>query len=437
MRHLLAVKYKDEADMKRSENTIVHRPNVEAMDKLLEKHRFDAVGGAIRLAWWAGLLRNEIVELTWDRVSFLNNEIELMDRNVPMLSELETYLTQLSTRLNYQHQYVLLSDHRRKPMKPQPLSALVRKALDEVGQTEVTLKDLRCDFIIRQLEQHDWQYVSRITGNEAISLNQHFAPYISDGAVSTRICVEKKALEIDDLRLQKLLQEEGTSVVGLAIRLVWQGGLKVSEAAELTWERVDINTNSIHLPRGAVSLPLSLTELLRPLKEQADPMENVLLTPRSRRPMGIDRISRMVRAALIQAGLDNVTLVGLWAAHNHGGGEEAILDYVARNGSITRQKVVEQFGGTKSAAYENLTRLVQRGELVRLGHRYYLIGTVIAPKDQYAVIRDYLQEMGFAYRQDIARILNIDPRQCSFVLKTLLDEGKLTRDKQRYMLKDT
>lgn len=418
-------------------NVAVHRPDTEAMRQLLENHCFDAVGGAVRLAWWAGLSRNEIAGLTWDRVSFLNSDIELPDRNVPLSLELEEYLTRLSAKLNYQYRSVILSDYRRKPMQPQPLSALVRKALDEVGQPEVTLRDLRYDFIIRQLEQHDWQYVSRISGNEAVSLNQHFAPYLDAGAVSTRICQEKKPLEIDELRLQMLLQEEGDSVVGLAIRLVWQAGLKISEAAELIWANVDFNSLLIHLPRGTFPLPADLAMLLAPLSEQADPQDIILLTPRSRRPIGLDRLSRVVRAALIQAGLDNVTPVALWAAHNHNNGEDAILEYVARNGSITRQEVIDHFGVTKSTAYENLARLMRRGDLVRLGYRYYRTGTVIAPKDQYDVIRDYLQEVGFAYRQDIAQVLHIEPKQCSFVLKTLLDEGKLVREQQRYMLKDT
>lgn len=423
--------------MTKTANIAVHRPNPEAMNRLLEAHCFDTVGGAVRLAWWAGLTRNEIAALTWGRVSFLNSEIELPDRRVPMPSELEEYLSQLSAKLNYRYQYVVLSDHRRRPVQPQPLSTLVRKAMDEVGQTEVTLRELRHDFIIRQLEQHDWQYVSRITGNEAVSLNQHFAPYITAGTVSTRVCADKKPLEIDELRLKKLLQEEGNSVIGLAIRLIWQVGLKISEAAELTWSQVDLNTNSIQIGCRAVSIPEELAALLRPLQAQSSPEDALLLTPRSRRPIKMDRLSRVVRAALIQAGLDNVTLVGLWAAHNHGGAEDAILEYVSRNGSITRQEIIDRFNVTKSTAYENLSRLMQRGELVRLGYRYYRTGTVIAPKDQYAVIRDYLQEVGFAYRQDIARLLRIEPKQCSFVLKTLLDEGKLTREKQRYMLKDT
>ncbi len=48
------------------------RPNEEALRSLLDAHVFDTVGATVRLAWWAGLERNEIAALTWDRVSFLN-----------------------------------------------------------------------------------------------------------------------------------------------------------------------------------------------------------------------------------------------------------------------------------------------------------------------------------------------------------------------------
>ena len=42
-----------------------HAPDVAAMERLLEKHRFDATGVIVLLAWRAGLSRKAISELTW------------------------------------------------------------------------------------------------------------------------------------------------------------------------------------------------------------------------------------------------------------------------------------------------------------------------------------------------------------------------------------
>ena len=135
----------------------VHRPDEAAIRRILEKHPYDAVGMAVRLAWMAGLLRKEIVSVRWDAVNFLNQEIELPDRSIPLCPELEEYLARMSERLDWGSNYVLLSDRLHKPMQPQPVSHIVRRALDEEGQREVRLIDLRHDFIIRQLQRHDWQ----------------------------------------------------------------------------------------------------------------------------------------------------------------------------------------------------------------------------------------------------------------------------------------
>ena len=416
-------------------NYVVHRPDAGALERLLERRGFDAAATAIRLAWQAGLMRNEIADLTWDRVSFLNQEIELADRAVPLSAELERYLTALSQRQHWRSSNVLLSDHRRRPMQPQPVSLLVRRALDEAGQAGVRLLDLRYDFIIRQLETNDWQYVSRVTGMEAAALNLHFAPYLPAGAVPTRIAPEKKPRRLDELRLRKLLRDEGSSEVGRAIRLAWQGGLRLSDMAGLTWEQVDLGNKILITAAGPVPMGGELADYLENIRESAPPSEHVLLTPRTRRPMQQDRISRVVRAALVQAGLDNVSLLDLQRDHAlRAGGEDRILRRARQSGSVTRGEVMELLGVSGTAAYNRLAQLVRRGDLTRVGARYYPPEAVVPPEGQYEAIREYLEKEDVAYRQDLARLLRIGPRQCTVVLNRLVEAGKLRRDKQKYTL---
>ena len=52
----------------------VNRPDTAAMERLLGSHASDAAGVAVRLAWQAGLLRDEITNLTWDQVDFERNQ---------------------------------------------------------------------------------------------------------------------------------------------------------------------------------------------------------------------------------------------------------------------------------------------------------------------------------------------------------------------------
>lgn len=415
----------------------VHRPEESALRRVLEKHPFDAAGMAVRLAWLAGLVRSEIVSLRWESINFYNQEIELPDRNVPLCPELEEYLVRMSQRLDWGSPYVLLSDRLHKPMQPQPVSTIVRKALDEEGQTEVRLIDLRHDFIIRQLLEHDWQYVSRITGVEAAALNQHFSAFLPAGRVSTKILAEK-APEVDELRLWKLIHSEGASAAGIALQLTWQAGLSLAEIAALTWEQVDLQRRMLVLsPKKQVPLNDALFQFLEPLKPSSPPedVNTVIRAPRSGMPMRPDRISRVVRMALIKVGIDDITLRDLRQDYAlRAGGETRILRYVQQNGYITRNALMELLDISKPTAYQRLTKLVERERLVRVGTRYYLPSAVVPPEQQYQVIQEFLRATGPAYRQDIAQVLHIAPKQCSVILKHMVDEGKLQRDNSRYTL---
>ena len=69
-----------------------------------------------------------------------------------------------------------------------------------------------------------------------------------------------------------------------------------------------------------------------------------------------------------------------------------------------------------------------------MGARYYLPAAVVPPERQAEVILAYLAREGFAYRQDIARILKIAPRQCQPVLRRLVAAGDIVQQRQRYSL---
>ena len=199
---------------------VVNRPDEGAMNRILAAHAEDAAGAILRLAWQAGLLREEIQGLTGERVDFLDRKIVLADRSVPISDELAEWLQRLRDSRDRRQEHVVLSDRDRKPLTPQSISRLARTALDREGQTAVRLIDLRNDFVLRQLETHDWQYVSRITGVEAAGLNVHFGRHLEEKRVSTRIRREAPA-RIDEFALWKLLRAEGTSPAGVALWLTW------------------------------------------------------------------------------------------------------------------------------------------------------------------------------------------------------------------------
>ena len=92
-------------------------------------------------------------------------------------------------------------------------------------------------------------------------------------------------------------------------------------------------------------------------------------------------------------------------------------------------------GLSKVAAYERLRQLTASGRLVRVGTKYYPAGQVVPPERQPQVILEYLTREGFAYRQDIAQLLHVDPRQCRPILRRMVENGQIVQEKQRYTLK--
>lgn len=412
---------------------VVNRPDEGAMERIMQKNFDNAAGVILRLAWQAGLLRDEIQHLSWAQINFLDSQIVLSDRSIPISEPLADYLIALRDGRNRRSEIVVLSDRDKKPLTPQSISRLARTALDAEGQTAIRLIDLRHDFVLRQLEERDWQYVSRITGIEAAAMNLHFAAHLKEKKVSTRIRRDEPA-QIDEFALWKLLQAERTTPAGVTLWLTWQLGLRLEEIVALQWSQVVGET--LHLPDRIVPLTSGVLGVLTDLRAAAPDTEYVLTAPRSGQPYDRTRLSRIVRAALIRGGMDNVTLRDLRLDCDiRVGGENEVVSWLRRKKSITRNEAAELLGVSRTTAYNRLKQMVTRGKLTQVGTRYYLRTSVIPPEQQEAVILEYLDHEGFAYRQDIARILKIDPRQCRPILQKMIAAGQIVQQRQRYILK--
>ena len=409
---------------------VVNRPDEAAMRRALEAEPASPEGVILRLAWQQGLSRDEISDLTWEQVSFLDDRLELPDRMIPLEAEVRSCLWRLFQAHSEVSPYVVLSSRDRTPLRPESISRLARQALDREGQTSVRLMDLRHDWIIRQLADKDWPAVARISGVAVPALQARFAAYAPEKKPSRR-----PAAHVDEFKLWKVLQTERDTPAGLALWLAWQMGLQAQEIVALTWDQVDFDSGSLRLPDREVPLTNALRRLLEDTRRRAPAGEpHVLLTEHSRKPVDLPRLSRMTRAALIRGGMEDVLLRDLRRDESREDEDARLLARTAERGMLTRGEVMELLGLSKTAAYGRLHRLTEQGRLVRIGGKYYLPGDVVPPDQHLATIRAYLSRAGVAYRQDIAALLHIQRKQCALILRHMVEQGELVQSGQKYYL---
>lgn len=419
------------------EKEVIRKVDGEAMKYLLGSYRDTVEEAILRLAWQQGLSRDEIQHLTWAAVSFeKEGQLLLPDRSIPLEPECRACLEQRQKKLEKLSPFVVISERRCRPMPPESISRLARAALNTVGLSQITLGDLRRDFIIRQLEQHDWPYAARVSGLAVSTLHAQFARYRPAERKVETPPEQETGAAVDEFLLWKVLQAEGASPVGLALWMSWRLGMQVREIIALTWNQVDLDRGILCLEDRELPLGTTLRRLLRTVwSHRRDPAEpHVLLTPRSGRPMDQPRLSKIVRTALIRGGLEHVTLGDLCREEKRADEDTRLLAFAMEKGTISRSEAMELLGVSKVAAYERLRRMALRGELVRVGGKYYPAGRVVPPEEHYDVIRSYLEENGAAYRQDLAGLLRIGPRQCSLILRHMVATGQLEQVGQRYRL---
>lgn len=410
------------------------RPDEAALLRILEKNKFRLAETLIVLAWCLGLSRDEIYNLKWTDFSFEEKQLYLPDRCIPLDEEAYTRLYRRWQGKGQRGEYVASNDRNVEHVHPNYIPRCVRIALDEGGLTDINMIDLRQDFVIRLLEKHPWPYVARVSGITASTLHQKYPQYVQSirGDPEGRIA----EAQVDHPQLWTVIQEAGTSVEGLALRLCWQMGIYLQDTVTLTWDQVDFEQHVIRLKGEDLPMPSDLEALLFQVRATRSPDDapHVLLTVKSKRPLKGDRLSVLVRTALIRGGMEDMTLAALLKKSRETKDDAAILRFVALAEKTTKNEVMSRFKLTTNQASARLRRLTDQQKLIRIGNTYYLPGTVVPPEKHYEVICDLLEELGGAYRQDIAERLHLEGRKCEWILAQLVREGKLSKTGQRYTL---
>ena len=412
-------------------------PDTVAMERALDRHRFDVTGIVMNLAWRTGLTRKEICELTWEQVDLETALLRLPDREVPVPTEMKEQLRKWRNRCERFSPYVAVSPLRRKRLARQSLSVMVRSALDEEGLGDVRLLDLRHDFIHRQLQEHDWPYVLRVSGLSVSTYRSGLHEMKSGKSTSAPKQQDDPG---EDFKLWRVLQTERNTPAGIALWLSSHAGLQVKEIVALIWEQVDFERKLLRLPDREIELPVSVCHVLEDENARRAPGDDphVILSPRSRNPVTAAWLTTLVRSALIRGGIENRSLRDLRLDPVQVAENQKLLKYVEENGAITRSEAMSLLEMSQSQIYRRLTALVESGKLEHVNTRYYLTGTVTPFEYRDEAILGYLQENGPAYRQDIAAFLHLGNRTTARILKGMTESGQLTlmRDKRYFCSSD-
>ena len=411
------------------------RPDEAAMRRILERYADSPEGIILRLAWLEGLSRKELNELTWDQVDFETQNLLLQDRTIPLEPSVADCLQKRCEKYRTVSDRVIIADRGKKPMTPENVSRPAKNALDSEGQ-DVALKDLRRDWIRRQVEGKGWAYAARVSGMTVSSLRATFAAALRKNKPQTTVAVPQMAEDETEYTLWRIVQQEGSSAAGLAIWMCWKLAMQPGEVVNLSWSQTDFTAGVLHLPDRDVPMGNRMGRLLKEVWErQKDlPTDKVFVAPTTGNPMDQSRLSVVSRTAMIRGGLEGFSLRSLSAWANAKRLDDILIRGAEEHGYLVRDTAAELLNVTPRTAWEYLTRLNREGQLTKVGIRYYPVGSAIPVENQVGVLQTYLTEHGIAGRQALAEQLGITPYQATHILQGMVARGELELVGKRYRL---
>lgn len=411
------------------------RPDEAAMRRILERYADSPEGIILRLAWLEGLSRKELNELTWDQVDFETGNLILPERTVPMEESTAKCLADRYANYGAISSRVVIADRGKKPMTMENVSRLAKNALDSEGQ-DVALKDLRRDWIRRQVEGKGWAYAARVSGMTVSSLRATFAAALRKSKPQTAAAAPQMAEDETEYTLWRIVQQEGSSAAGLAIWMCWKLAMQPGEVVNLSWSQTDFAVGVLHLPDRDVPMGNRMRRLLKETWErQKDlPTDKVFVAPTTGNPMDQSRLSVVSRTAMIRGGLEGFSLRSLSAWANAKRLDDILIRGAEERGYLVRDTAAELLNVTPRTAWEYLTRLNREGQLTKVGIRYYPVGSAIPVENQVEVLQTYLTEHGIAGRQALAEQLGITPCQATHILQGMVARGELELVGKRYRL---
>lgn len=396
-------------------------PDAAALEALAASLSPSPAAVVLRLAWNAGLTRSEICGLTWAQVDFSAMALRLPDRSVPLDAAAAELLRVRQRHSGRLQACVAVSDRRGGRLTPESVSHIARDALDSAGLQNVRLRDLRYDYILRQYREKGWAYALSVAGASAAACRAALG--IGNDSAPPAGPPDPAG---DRVKLWRILQSDKGTPAGLALCLASELGLRAADMCALTWEDVDLRRGTLTLRDRSVLLTPAVRRALGDLRAARDDGDSRLFrNERNGAPMTPAWLGSLVRVCLARGGLEGRTLEDFRRDSLREEGEQRLLDYAARRGSVSRREAMELLGLSRNRANALLASLRGRGALVLLNSRYYPASQTPPPAEMPGAVRQFLAENGPAYRQAIVNLLHVAPRSAALLLRRMVEAGTL------------
>ena len=401
-----------------------HPVDTLTMNRLLWKHKSDLAGVILRLAWRAGLKRDEIHNLLWSQVDFDGGLITLPDRCVPLdettAATLESWREQISAKVE-PLEYVVTSPRTKERLTPTMISTTAQRAMGKAGIEGIGLENLRLDFVCRTREALGDVRAIQLSGMSMKTYRRRVASSVNGTTSSAD--VEPRYQE----RLWDFLQQNREGALSVALWLSLQANLTNRQIIALTWDDIDLKKGTVRVGNEERYLLKEIINILE--KEKAsrndDDDPHVILSPRKRVPMQEKKFSRSLRDVLLKNDLGGYYIDKARETSKREQELNQIRRFANDNGVISVNETAVKLGLTKRVVYDRIRFLVESGELVRAEKGY-------VPRDKYLptalwvdTIIKYVEDIGYTTISQTADLLHIARSKAKTLLYDMEARGEL------------
>ncbi len=436
-----------------------NRPDANSLNRYLALNENTAASTIIHLSWNCGLKRKEISALKWEQVDFYGRQLLLDDRCIPLQASTLEYLENACMENRSNSEYVLISNSGKAPVEEHNLSVIIRRVLNDLGQPSVRLSDLRFDYIAALLNSNDWKYVSYTAGIDLASIQQHFLPYVNKS--SLRITEKGELSSSEAQQLSALIDSEGASSAGIALRLISEAGIPAALLPALKWDVIDFKSARMSFDDRVIKISSDTLDILKKAYEQREnKLDNIFLTDTGN-SVDLPYLMRLISKTLVRNGLVTVNVASLCSYYWKSNPEsivrykqlnsnvvnyenrsapitfpstfnlpdtDEIVSYVRLCGCLSISGIAAEFELSTQEAKKAVEKCRREGKLELIGTKYYPSNCVVPTARHKEIIVEYISSNQPVTHSELARLLGLkDSRQVLPILNRLIKSGDIIK----------